>query len=91
MKTEKHTPGPWRHGIRGVCTYDGHLICESVTPANARLMAAGPEMLEALREIEEGSGAFSTDYLQHAANCIENMRELARVAIAKATGGQDDE
>ena len=54
--------------------------------ANARLIAAAPDLLEALREIAKGEGPFSTDRLTHAENCIEAMQEIARVAIAKAEG-----
>jgi hypothetical protein len=39
--------------------------------------------LEALEEIVEGRGPFSTDPLTHAANCIEAMQEQARAAIAE--------
>lgn len=53
--------------------------------ANARLIAAAPDLLDALREIANGQGAFSTDPLTHASNTIDDMKELARAAIAKAT------
>ncbi len=84
----KHTAGPWEsqatagHDIHGqssvysecdgkdiAIVYDGE--------ANARLIAAAPELLEALREIQ--------DHLytkQDFARC----REMARAAIAKAKG-----
>lgn len=52
--------------------------------ANAHLIAAAPELLEALKKIAEGKGPFSSDRLTHAENTIEAMRELARAAIAKA-------
>ncbi len=45
------------------------------------------ELLEALRRIEAGEGAFSRDPLTHATNCIEEMTGIARAAIAKAEGG----
>ena len=44
------------------------------------------DLLAALKEISEGAGPFSQDPLKHAANTIEAMKELARAAIAKATG-----
>lgn len=53
--------------------------------ANARLIAAAPDMLKALQEIAEGSGAFSSDPLTHAGNCIDKAISLAEAAIAKAT------
>jgi len=39
--------------------------------------------VEALEEIVEGKGPFSTDPLTHAANCIEAMQEIARAALAE--------
>lgn len=46
---------------------------------------AAPELLEALQEISVGRGAYSRDPLQHASNCIDNMVEIAKNAIKKAT------
>lgn len=36
---------------------------------------------DALTEIAKGEGAFSRDRLQHAGNCIENMKAVARAAL----------
>lgn len=59
-----HTPGPWQHGEptfavpdRFVRTADGQVIayCDGpldVAKANAKVIAALPELLEALRTIE---------------------------------------
>ena len=90
--SEKHTPGPWRRDA--AC---GGLAIESekhgniglvnlarASMADARLIAAAPELLEALHEIAKGEGAFSRDQLTHATNTIEIMVEIARAAIAKA-------
>jgi len=89
----KHTPGPWYVGcededtgeievISGVRPY----VClvlpgaiDEVTPANARLIAAAPELLEALTEIvtaADGDGWKKLDATFAG----------ARAAIAKATG-----
>ena len=46
---------------------------------------AAPELLEALKEIAKGNGAFDHDPLKHAANVIRENTEIAKVAIAKAT------
>ena len=43
------TPVPGISGSDDTEYYGGHLIAESVTEANARLIAAAPELLEALR------------------------------------------
>lgn len=64
----KHTSGPWRVGSHGsvvanspipgvngsdaVDYYGGHLVCESVTPSNAKLIALAPEMYDLLATIE---------------------------------------
>lgn len=84
---DKYTPGPWR------ITYSGHVCSENdltlvavaqhsrSIDANARLIAAAPELLEALRPFAEtdltvlnGSDTFAFDVLR------------ARAAIAKVEG-----
>ena len=52
--------------------------------ADMKLMAASKKMLEALIEITEGKGRYSTDRLTHANNTIEDMIQLAKDAIAIA-------
>lgn len=37
----------------------------------------------ALTEILEGKGRYSRDQLEHASNTIEDMKEIAREALAK--------
>ena len=96
-----HTAGPWSIYDRipvVVVDKDGASICDAApgnphmplneAKANARLIAAAPDLLAALREIERGEGEFSRDQLTHATNCIESMRSIARAAIALATGEQ---
>ena len=43
------------------------------------------ELLNALVEISRGEGAYDFNPATHAANCIENMKEIANQAIKKAT------
>lgn len=93
-----HTPGPWRvihqRTIREIHSSNGPKVADvydftgdsQFARADARLIAAAPELLEALKEIQEGRGAFSMDHLTHAANTIEEMKALAKTAIAKAEG-----
>jgi hypothetical protein len=50
--------------------------------AHFRQANSSPQLVEALREITKGKGAYSTDPLRHAANCIEDMKQLARTALA---------
>lgn len=85
----KHTPGPWRYvdgyfdcdvwaGNKKVLSYERHPTDED--RANARLMAAAPELLEACRvavmalaAAAERDPAFNRDY------------EAVSAAIASAT------
>ena len=88
MTTAKHTPGPWyattmgkagwvdvfAHGVDIPIASTRHQDQE----ANARLIAAAPELLEALQSVLD--------------NCLDSeglctAHAKARAAIAKATGG----
>ena len=80
----KHTAAPWHHGGYEIQDDKGALICnlsgwrgEQQTLANARLIAAAPELLEALKVLVANGGIGS-----------EDMFDDARAAIAKATGEQ---
>ena len=103
----KHTQGPWKLvgsttvsdadqsvGIANVSTYS---IGEDEAAANARLIAAAPELLEALKDYEsalirriirkDGSVTLEMDFRD-----IESANRAAfaaRAAIAKATGGAE--
>jgi hypothetical protein len=88
----KHTPGPWNYDRSGYSLYvnsgrelvtalsmDGKRL--ETSEANARLIAAAPDLLEALKSViawldAPDESAFSDSQLA-----------LARAAIAKATGG----
>src|SRR5687768_1761203 len=89
----KHTKGPWeahngevttrqvdgRSYRRIACVQDYGLGCSPEVEANARLIAAAPELLSCLLayvELEEQAAPYSSS----------PMRERARSAIAKATG-----
>lgn len=52
------------------------------------LLAQRDELLEALREIAKGEGAFSLDHKQHAINTIENMKSLAESALRRVKEGK---
>lgn len=92
MSNPKHTPGPWT-----VETYHGSMfkICKpdfkignEVThrlEADRRLIAAAPELLEALCAVRELM-------LEHKVPVLEWNKDafaLMRNAIAKATGGAE--
>lgn len=100
MSTMQHTPGPWQLGYFRMDGYnytkidavvDGHkkyIASVDITNdrANAHLIAAAPELLEAL----EGLLTDITEYQQ-----INNLggennhwQVIARTAIAKAKGEQ---
>lgn len=96
----KHTPGPWHRNIKPASKYNvvfagrnTHVaavktegLSEAEIEANMDLIAAAPELLDALQaivaECSPGNRPYSTDsYLP------EHLLEQARVAIAKAMGG----
>lgn len=90
----QHTPGPWTLDDRGckfivhktgdgyitrdICRMDGSTMAAFAQEANARLIAAAPELLAALQL-----------YLAHAPEpeCAigRHVQQKARAAIAKAT------
>lgn len=87
-QTDKHTPGPWHVDDAGRDTYvtsDHEHICRlegntlSADKANARLIAAAPELLDALQKIPQR-------YLDDMDAHTPGITNLIRAAIAKATG-----
>jgi hypothetical protein len=88
MSTQ-HTPGPWKFGSisngdfykRNIAGADGYHVAltssrdDAEVDANARLIAAAPELLEALQAIIDTG--LSTSKIG-----------AAKIAIAKATGEQ---
>lgn len=97
MKEMKHTPGPWRigtappNGEQAIGTIRGMMVAvattgvgmENETLANARLIAAAPDLLDALH-------AVLSDYMAvHGVGDLEVQPALfqAHAAIDKATGG----
>jgi hypothetical protein len=84
MDKLKHTPGPWRYDYApGFCgellAPNGTTIAEFITEPNdsdARLLAAAPDLLEALKALTA-----TTDVVAYGAALHQ-----ARAAIAKAEG-----
>ena len=85
MSTDKavaHTPGPWQSERKKVFASspiafaDDYNKSEPEAYANARLIAAAPDLLAALKKIAELPVAVGGSY------CID----IARAAIAKAEG-----
>jgi hypothetical protein len=99
MNTQ-HTPGPWKLCYDGqIDGPDGRCICrfgwdsykeftELNNAANARLIAAAPDLLEALKLAISAHGVMlMTDPPQEAWRNY-GVEAKARAAIAKATGEQ---
>jgi hypothetical protein len=85
-----HTPGPWRivnagsavfahDGVMTASVYPADLWKKDEMLANARLIAAAPELLEELKDL--------VAFFDPNGPLAENVKS-ARAAIAKATGEQ---
>jgi hypothetical protein len=93
MSDTKHTPGPWYHDsdcethapVIHFGVGNGGFSLHPDTPnadANAILIAAAPDLLEALRQIS-GMTAPGSPY------SLNRLRSIANEAIRKATGGAE--
>lgn len=93
MSNPKHTKGPWHFIETGPIRKGGpkasllanpsphiHGVCEGVSDADARLIAAAPELLSLLERVIKANGA--NHVLELKRECLE--------AIAKATGESND-
>ena len=103
--TESHTPGPWgaayhgpgntvQHGLAGYSIQGTEGIAYNVCrEANARLIAAAPDLLEACRAaLVWAAIATARDHEPTHPLAIENAQEdvdKIREAIAKAEGSAD--
>ena len=97
----EHTPGPWHlmgssirfRAVDAVGNVHEGLVCcleserrlAANRDANARLIAAAPELLEALQELV--MSVAGEPGAQHAIGGVHSLRD-ARAAIAKATKGK---
>jgi hypothetical protein len=83
MSNTQHTPGPWTANRRYVET-DEATVCEVFggNRADARLIAAAPELLAALQSL------IDMDVAYQRGPKVEDAVEVARTVIAKATGGE---
>lgn len=92
MSKTEHTPGPWlldpRHPIDGVLGRDGQTVCrfyrdDAAVSADANLIAAAPELLQALAMLVaaiEGAASAGIDLTGYVG--VGNALQ----AIAKARG-----
>ena len=83
----KTSPGPWKFGYTDNLEYpiiigaDDEIVCvmrEGVSTKDGKLLAMGPELLEALKLIASA---------ENSALDLAYCKGIARAAIAKATGG----
>ena len=87
----KHTPGPWKTKELMVYAEDGNgvTIASVNSEANARLIAAVPELLESLIEAESYiDEVLRSEKRNHGSNCASDLELKSQLsaAIAKATG-----
>ncbi len=91
----KHTPGPWRASELGVLSdkltsYGNWYVCSLIDPdneehkANARLIAAAPELLDVAREAAEWLDLLKQNY-PDMAGLVRACRQ-ARDLIARIEG-----
>lgn len=97
--TNQHTPGPWsvRPSLINLkyvhitsAEMDGIACLSSEHDANAKLIAAAPELLEALNPVilEVIADEIGSDFKHTArADSLRILARQARAAISKATGG----
>jgi hypothetical protein len=87
-----HTSGPWvaekeKNHRHVVCSIGEFFICTNETPqdieADARLIAAAPELLEACKK---AIGAYDAAYASGRSNWTKKDVDEMRSAIAKAEG-----
>jgi hypothetical protein len=100
MNTHTHTPGPWRidsktrFGDYTIAAGESVKTCEFIaktqSDTNARLIAAAPDLLAALREIESKLTALLCERVLDSTLPefyeVRDARNSARAAIAKAEG-----
>jgi hypothetical protein len=100
----KHTPGPWRYSTGKtealVVDRDGFTVMELRTTfnttshrdieANARLIASAPELLSALSVLLKRASLFLDTSPTHDGLANVDAIVSARVAIEKATGGNNE-
>lgn len=93
----KHTPGTWKVGNHGsvvsdvirdsdenvVAFYGGEIICESIqNVGDANLIAAAPDLFEALNEIATSMPHLEDDRMEETHGTVAMlMRRVARKAL----------
>lgn len=100
-----HTPGPWEAKNWRVCWRHGGnigVICDTAhnqqqrtdeNKANARLIAAAPELLDAALRVTRSADGMEQEAEEMGWSAVETCRnalQRLRDAISKATGGPYD-
>lgn len=90
MSNTKHTPGPWTYhvgldyiSIESANEHDNSFICEwrhfsdddGESEANAKLIAAAPELLETLERIKPYTGYLPSGFKEEVENAIKKATE----------------
>jgi hypothetical protein len=99
MSEQKHTPGPWRKGgVSGGAVWFGEKMVAAVygddpdckaderMQANARLIAAAPDLLSALERAKDVLSGVQEDRFDLDMDEINIAINIVDAAIAKATG-----
>ena len=91
----KHTPGPWVTYLNTMddvvvrkineAGYEQCVIARGVNYKNARLIAAAPELLAALNEVNNWLVCAAIASPEDMAQSFPHMQAVADAAIAKAT------
>lgn len=97
MNNPKHTKGPWHFIETGPIRKGGpkasllanasphiHGVCEGISDADARLIAAAPELLSVARELEFLIKKYDIGAIPL------RLRQDLKNAITKATGGSNE-
>lgn len=86
----QHTPGPWRIGDAGHTVFGPKtdapaptMVAQRLTRANARLIAAAPDLLAALEDLLDLGRA---GFIRGEDIAVTRAVDAARAAIAKAKG-----
>jgi hypothetical protein len=92
----EHTPGPWRTGTKRYMAdplyieagegVNFTIIGKARTLADARLIAAAPDLLAACERAVDLLHKYANDASSHRTSTIRVIRDELRAAIAKATG-----
>jgi hypothetical protein len=79
----KHTPGPWTAQKHTVVCENNVTVAACMDLSDAKLIAAAPEMAEALREMITAFAVYADELDGDETSYGETLR-IARAALAKA-------